>query len=118
MFDENRIILHTSDTIFLIDIKDILYCRSDNSYTTFFLLNQEPVIVSRNIKDFENQLASCGFIRPHQSYLVNLSHLRKIDKTSGFTLILTGNRQIPTSSRKKKEILKILLKESRFQTEI
>ncbi len=117
MPEENRIVLNTTDAIYFVEIKDILYCKSDNSYTTFYLEKHEPVVVSRKIKDYEHQLANSGFIRPHQSYLVNLSHLQKIDKTNGFTLILTGNKKIPTSTRKKKEILQILQKELRFQAE-
>lgn len=116
MFSKNRIVLHTSEAIYFVDTKDILYCESNNSYTTFYLATLETIVVSGNIKDYENQLAECGFIRPHQSYLVNLAHLQRIDKTNGFTIILTGNKQIPTSTRKKKEILQILQNELRFQT--
>ena len=117
MFDTNRIVLHTTDAIYFADINDIVYCQSDNSYTTFYFVNQLPVFGSRTIKDYECQLANFGFIRPHQSFLVNLAHLQKIDKTSGFTLVLTGNKQIPTSTRKRKELIHILQKELRFQAE-
>lgn len=116
MFGKNRIVLHTTDAIFIVDIKDILYCKSNNNSTTFYMANLETIVVSGKINDYENQLAECGFIRPHQSYLVNLAHMRRIDKTNGFTITLTGNNQIPTSTRKKKEILQILQNELRFQT--
>lgn len=118
MTDRNRIILHTSESIHFIDIRNILYCRSTNSYTTFYTSDNEPVVVSKNLKDCEIDLAGHGFFRPHQSYLVNLAHLQRIDKTKGFQLILTGNNLIPTSTRRKKELLHILLNESRFQTGI
>lgn len=117
MFDTNRIVLHTTDAIYFADINDIVYCQSDNSYTTFYFVNQLPVVVSRNIKDYECQLAGFGFIRPHQSFLVNLAHLQKIDKTNGYILVLSGNKQIPTSTRKRKELIQILQKELRFQAE-
>jgi two-component system LytT family response regulator len=116
MLEEHRILLNTTDAIYFIPVKDILYCKSDNSYTTFYLLNREPIVVSRNIKDYESQLAESGFFRPHQSYLVNMLHLRIIDKSDGFTLVLSGNKRVPTSTRKKKELLHILQKELRFQT--
>ena len=72
-------------------------------------------MVSKNIKDCENFLAGYGFIRPHQSYLVNLEHLQRIDKTNGFQLILTGNISIPSSTRRKKELFQIFQKRLRFQ---
>lgn len=115
MNDRNRIILHTSESIHFIDISEILYCKSNNSYTTFFTVGCEPVVVSKNIKDCENFLSDRGFIRPHQSYLVNLSHLRRIDKNNGFQLILTGDAHIPTSTRRKKELIQILQNKLRFQ---
>ena len=78
-------------------------------------MDNEPVVVSKNIKDCENFLTDYGFIRPHQSYLVNLDHLQRIDKTNGFQLILTGNISIPSSTRRKKELFQILQKRLRFQ---
>jgi two-component system LytT family response regulator len=115
MPDGSRIILHTTESIYFIKINDILYCKSNNSYTTFYTRDNESVMVSKNIKDCENFLAGYGFIRPHQSYLVNLEHLQRIDKTNGFQLILTGNISIPSSTRRKKELFQILQKRLRFQ---
>ena len=74
-----------------------------------------PIVVSKNIKEFENQLNKSCFFRSHQSYLVNLKHITKIDKQNGFTLLLTDKSQIPTSTRKRKGLLQILQKEQRFQ---
>lgn len=115
MTDSNRIILHTNDCIHFIDIAEILYCKSNNSNTTFYTAGSEPVVVSKNIKECESFLADWGFIRPHQSYLVNLSHLRRIDKNNGFQLILSGDVHIPTSTRRKKELIQILQNKLRFQ---
>jgi len=115
MPDGSRIILHTTESIYFIKINDIRYCKSNNSYTAFYTRDNESVVVSKNIKDCENFLAGYGFIRPHQSYLVNLEHLQRIDKTNGFQLILTGNISIPSSTRRKKELFQILQKRLRFQ---
>ncbi|SHF65358.1 LytTr DNA-binding domain-containing protein [Mariniphaga anaerophila] len=113
----HRILLHTSDSIHLIPKSDILYCKSTNSYTTFYFVNRQPIVVSRNIKEFEQQLIPFNFFRPHQSFLVNLEHLVKIDKAHGYFLILKNNIQVPTSSRKKKELIQILHSQLQIQTE-
>ncbi|RIJ49178.1 LytTR family transcriptional regulator [Maribellus luteus] len=112
-----RIVLHTSDSIHLIPNSDILYCKSNNSYTTFFFINRPPVVVSRNIKEYERQLLHHNFFRPHQSFLVNLEHLVKIDKTHGFSLVMKDNTLIPTSMRKKKELMQILNRQLQIQSE-
>lgn len=104
-----RISLNTMDAVHLVQIKDILYCKCKNSSTTFYLTNHEPIVVSRSIKEVENQLSESNFIRSHQSFLVNISHVVELNKTENYSLILSDNSYIPTSIRKRKEILQILL---------
>ncbi len=110
MANSKRIVLNTNDAIHFILLENILYCKSENSYTTFYLVNHEPIMVSKNIKEYERQLAGASFFRSHQSYLVNLEHVTKIDKQNSFTLYLTDKTEIPTSTRKRKMLLQILLK--------
>jgi len=59
-------------------------------------------------KDVEKQLHKSSFIRPHQSYLVNPIHIVKVSKTNNYTIILSDKSIIPTSTRKRKEIMQIL----------
>lgn len=112
-----KLVLSTIDSIHFIQIENILYGKSSNSYTTFYFTNHAPIIVSRNIREFETELSHSHFFRTHQSYLVNLKHISKIDKADGFTLILSDNSRIPTSIRKKKALLQILNENERFQNE-
>lgn len=111
MDDNQRIILNTADSVFLVQLQHILYCKSNNSYTTFYLTNHEPIIVSRNIKEYENQLHKSQFFRTHQSYLVNLLHIKSIEKQNDFSILLSDNSRIPTSTRKRKMLLHFLQNE-------
>lgn len=104
-----RISLNTSDAVHLVQVKDILYCKCDNNSTTFYLANHEPIIVSRSIKEIEEQLSKLSFFRSHQSYLVNINHVIELKKNNNYSIILSDNSLIPTSTRKRKEILQILL---------
>lgn len=104
-----RISLNTIDAVHLIQIEDILYCKCDNSSTTFYLTNHEPIVVSRSIKVVESQLSKSNFFRSHQSFLVNISHVVELNKADNYSLILSDNSHIPTSTRKRKQILQILL---------
>lgn len=117
MLSNQKLLLTTNDAIHFIQIKDILFCKSNNSYTTFYLTNHDPIVVSRNLKEFEAELIQFHFFRTHQSYLANLNHILKIDKSNGFSLILTNNSCVPISARKKKSLLQILRKNERFQNE-
>ncbi len=105
-----KIVLKTAEAIHFVDVQDIIYCKSDNSYTSFFLTTNESIIVSKSIKEFTEMLEPYGFFRPHQSYLVNIKHIKKIDKADGGFLVLKNNKEIPLSVRQKKKILDILSK--------
>lgn len=102
-----KIVLKTSDSIHLVDISDIMYCVSDNSYTTFYIRDKKEIIVSKSLKEFENLLCVYNFFRPHQSYLVNLHCIDKIDKTDGGSIILNNKKEIPVSYRRKQALLDV-----------
>jgi len=103
-----KIMLRTTNAMHLVNVTDILYCKNDNSYTTFFLDSNEKIMVSKGIVFYEEILSEFGFFRPHQSYLVNIQHVKKIDKTDGGFVILNSNDEIPVSSRRKKGLIALL----------
>lgn len=105
-----QISLNTIDAIHLVQVRDILYCKSDNSSTTFYLTNHIPIVVSRSIKEVEEQLRESNFFRSHQSYLVNIRHIVEINKMNKYSIVLSDHSLIPTSTRKRKEINHILVK--------
>jgi len=105
-----KLVLKTADSLHVVDIDDILLCNSDNSYTTFFLENNEKIMVSKSIKEYEELLSDYNFFRPHQSYLVNLNHVKKIDKSDGGFIIMKNKKEIPVSMRQKKKLISLLEK--------
>ncbi|MCD6355031.1 MAG: response regulator transcription factor, partial [Prolixibacteraceae bacterium] len=66
-----KLVLKTTKSIHIVDISEIMFCQSDNSYTTFYTIDNEKIVVSKSIKEYEDLLNEYGFLRPHQSYLVN-----------------------------------------------
>ena len=103
-----KIVLRTSDAMHIVDVSDICYCKSDNSYTTFYFEDDEPILVSKGLKEYECLLASHGFFRPHQSYLVNLNHVKKVDKSDGGFIIMKNKKEIPVSMRQMKNLIGLL----------
>lgn len=103
-----KIVLKTAENLYLVDVSDIVYCKSDNSYTTFYLDSGEEILVSKSIKDYEEILADYRFFRPHQSYLVNLNFVKRVDKSDGGFLVMKDEIQIPISSRRKISLVQIL----------
>jgi two-component system LytT family response regulator len=107
---QGKLVLRTTEALHIIDISDIIYCKSDNAYTSFFLNNGEEIIVSKSIKEYVSLLQEYAFFRPHQSYLVNLNFVKKIDKGDGGFIVLKNGKEIPVSSRQKKKIIELFEK--------
>ena len=103
-----KLVLKTAGEFNLVDITDIVYCQSDNSYTTFSFVNSEEIVVSKGMKEYEDILSEYNFFRPHASFLVNLNFVKKLDKSDGGYLILKNGIEIPVSQRKKARLIKIL----------
>lgn len=103
-----KLVLRTSDALHIIDIRDIYFCKSDNSYTTFYFRGKDKIIVSKSLKDYEGLLSEYGFYRAHQSFLVNLNHIKKVDKTDGGFIIMKNKKEIPVSLRQMKKLINLL----------
>ncbi|MDA0176405.1 LytR/AlgR family response regulator transcription factor [Mesoflavibacter profundi] len=104
---ETKLILSLHDSYQVIDLNELLYCESDKGYTTFYCNDGKKYMASKTLKEFENQLFKSNFVRPHQSFMVNLKFIDKYDKSGVIHLI--NNKQIPVSSRKKDDFLKQFL---------
>jgi len=59
-------------------IADIIYIRSD-SHSVIIHTKKFEYAVRGNMTDFESRLTPFDFIRVHRKYIINLSHLIKID---------------------------------------
>jgi len=102
--EEKKIVLKTLEDIFIISVGDILMAEADNSYTLFILKNGQRILVSQSLKEFDHQLSPLGFLRVHQSYLVNLNAIKSYKKKNNL-LIIEGDFQVPVSQNKKIDLM-------------
>jgi len=75
--NEHRIGLTTLKETRFVKTDEIIRCESSNNYTTFFLVNNEQILVSKPIYEYEELLADYGFIRCHQSHMINRAYVKK-----------------------------------------
>ena len=106
-----KMVLRDADTIYVITLSDIVYCRAEGSYTAFKLIDDQEILVSKNLGEYEKLLESAHFIRSHHSYIVNLNQIKKFDKTDGGQLIMLGGATVPVAVRRKDALLNAM---SRF----
>lgn len=100
-----RICLSTAEGLEFLPVVEIIYCAAGGSYTTFFLRDGRKIIVSRNLKEFENLLEGYPFFRSHNSYLVNLLEVRRFVRSDGGYLQMSDQTHLPFSPRKRDEFL-------------
>lgn len=102
---QKRIALPDMDEVRYVNISDILYCKANNSYTTFHISGRSPITVSRPISEYESLLEPYEFIRPHQTWLVNKNKIISFKKEDGGYLNMEDGALIPVS-RQRRAVIK------------
>jgi len=100
---ESRIVLHTLEFLQVLQLKEILYCQSEGGYTTFFLTEGRKLMISKPLKFYDELLPEKWFLRPHQSYLVNILYVDKFLKVG--TIVMKDKTEIPVASRRRDYII-------------
>ena len=104
-----KLILKTAEKIYSVNIQDIVNCESEKNYTTFHFINAPKIVVSTNLKEYDNLLTPFNFFRTHQSHLINMAYFDHFIKSNGGnTIVMTNKSTIPLSVRKKEEFLALL----------
>ncbi len=101
---EHRIALPTAKETRFAKTEEIIRCESSNTYTTFFLISGEKIMVSKPIYEFEELLADYQFIRCHQRHIVNKKFIKSWVKTNGGYLLLYDKTEVPVSRQKRDEL--------------
>ncbi len=106
----NKIALQMQQEIRYVSLSDIVRCEADNTYTQFFLSNGEQIMVSKSLKEYADMLCPNGFLRTHQSHLINPKYVKSWLKEDGGILLLLSGQKIPIS-KPNKDAVKQALKE-------
>ena len=102
-----KIILNTSEGIYIVKTDDIIRCESDDYYTRFFFINDSMILISKTLKQNEELLSEYNFIRTHKSHLINIKHIKSYLRSDGI-IIMSDESKIPVSRRKKDKIVELL----------
>ena len=105
--EDSKLLLSLHESFQVIDLNQLMFCETDNGYTTFYCSDNKKYMVSKTLKAFEERLTSAQFVRPHQSFMVNLRFIDKYDKSG--LIHLKNGKKIPVSSRKKDQFVTTFL---------
>jgi two-component system LytT family response regulator len=103
-----RIVLHTSECLHYVYLDEIIRCEADNNYTFFYLTKDRKILVSKTLKEFAELLKDSGFLRVHQSHLINSLYVDRFVKSDGGYLLMKDKSNVPVSMNNRQQILKAL----------
>jgi two-component system LytT family response regulator len=113
----HKIGVPTLTGIDFIQMENIVFCKAEGNYTHITLKNKD-IVVTRTLKEFEELLSDYNFLRVHRSYLINLDHILKYNRTyqlpnvrgDGGSVTLSNNLEVPVSRVKRKTLLDLFSK--------
>lgn len=110
--DENfqKITLPTGNAYEIVNVKDIIRCEADGSYTMFYLTDKRKLMVSVGLKHYEELLPETDFIRVHHHHLINMAHVVRFLKEDGGYAVMSDGTKIEISRRKKEAFMEKLNK--------
>jgi len=100
-----KVALPTFDGLEFIHMDDILYCQSDGAYSNVYFTDGSKLYISKTLRYLEDALCNFHFFRVHNSYIVNLNHVKKYSKTDGGLLVMSNGERVRVSRSKKDELL-------------
>jgi two-component system LytT family response regulator len=97
----SRLAIPTADGMEYLNPKEIIRIEADRSYSWFFLTGNRKILVSKNLKEFQDLLSDRYFFRSHNSHLINLKYVHKYVRREGGYIEMHDGEQIPISRNRK-----------------
>lgn len=98
--NERKVVLQTSETIYVVNQDDIIFIQAEGSYTKIVTGSHGILTITKKLAEFEYLETDASFFRAHRSYLVNLNHIKRIDKRD-FLLVMSNEAQVQLAQDKK-----------------
>jgi len=100
-----RLAISDNSGMTFVNLEEIVYCESDGNYTVIHIKDKPKLVASKTLGEYEKLLAEDGFFRMHRSYLVNLEHVDRIDRSGNGKAVLSTSESLDISRRKKAAFL-------------
>jgi len=84
----NKILITVDKEPKFINLKTIIFIKSDGNYSKVFTEGENKMVVRKLIKNWEEILPENNFIRINQSTIINLDFLQNIEKLSNRSFIM------------------------------
>lgn len=105
---EGSISLSHQQGLRVIRLRDIIYLKADNTYTTFYLTGGEKFTSSKPISRYEDQLSAAWFFRVHKSYIINFAHFKEYLSRDGTLAIMDNGDRLQISRYRLADFLNLI----------
>ncbi|RPH34477.1 MAG: response regulator [Bacteroidales bacterium] len=105
----SRIVVRTPKAMVVIPVEDILYLEAQDDYIMIHTTESRH-LKKQTMKYFEERLNTEQFVRIHRSYIVNVSHISKLEPYSkdAYIAVLKNGAKLNVSSTGYKSLKDIL----------
>lgn len=107
---QQKMAIPTVNGLSFVAINNIIRFEAQGSYTVIYITNGEPLMATRNIKEYEQLLPESIFCRIHNSHIINLQRIQKYQKGRGGMVIMEDGSEIEVASRRRQEFMQKLVK--------
>lgn len=107
---QQKMAIPTLTGLIFVPVKDIIRFEAKGSYTSIYLDKKDPILATRNVKDYEDMLPETIFCRVHNSHIINLHRIKEYRKGRGGFITMEDGSSIEVATRRKDEFLRRLLK--------
>lgn len=98
--EQHRLVIASQQGDQVLPCREVCYLEADGAYTFIYTTQGRSLYASKNLKFYEEALVGeSPFYRVHHKYLVNVTHLRRIDRALS-KAVLADQREIPVAKRR------------------
>lgn len=97
----NRIAIPKLNGYEFVPVQNIIRCEADRDNTRIYLVDDQNIYATKGLKDFYDLLKSYGFVRVHQSHIINLYKVKAYFKGEGGYVKMIDQSTVDISRRRK-----------------
>jgi two-component system, LytTR family, response regulator len=99
-----KIAIPGQNGVTFIDLKEIVYSEASNNYSKIILSDGRRFVVSKTLKDVQEVLEEEHFLRVHRQYIINLNHVKQLNRNEGI-LVMDNGDTIPIARAQKERLV-------------
>ena len=110
----DKIALSSNNATEFIELSEIEYLSAEGSYTCIHQKDKSEKMSSKLLGHYQAVLDPEKFCRIHRKYMVNVTHINRIDKGRTLTLVLSSGTSVQVSPAYREQLLRTLKKRISF----